>query len=159
MDPPDLLCFPSFHGFWTLHFLNFPRGPTHKMRKWGSRSILTMFYNENELLFCTSPLKVIRFYCETQRFRNAIITFHFPHFPLGITNNSASPESRSGITMFSQVNGVEFWDLLQKVLHLHCETPRFRNANPAFNYLHFSLGITNNSTSPEWRSGNVTFPR
>ena len=30
MDPPDLLCFPGFHGFWTLHFLNFPRGPTQK---------------------------------------------------------------------------------------------------------------------------------
>ena len=38
------------------------------------------------------------------------------------------------------VNGAEFRDSLQKVLHFYCETQRFQNAIPVFHFLDFYHG-------------------
>ena len=108
-----------------------------------------MFSQVNGAGFWDFQQKVLQFYCETQRFQSADPTFHFIDFSLGKTNISATPESRSGNTMFSQVNGAELRDFQQKVLHFYCETQRFRNAIPTSNFIDFSLGKTNIPASPK----------
>ena len=62
----------------------------------------------NGVVFGDLHLKVLDFYCKLQRFQNAIPAFHFVDFYHSETSISASPFSRSGNTMISQVNGVGF---------------------------------------------------
>ena len=49
---------------------------TKDYEKWKSRSENVVFYNQNGVIFHDFHEKSLHFYCKTQRFQNAIFTFH-----------------------------------------------------------------------------------
>ena len=81
-----------------------------------------MFSQVNGAEFCSFEQKALHFYCETQRFQNAITAVRFLDFHQGKAHVPASPFPRPGNTMFSQVNQSQFGDFIAKVLRFYCET-------------------------------------